>query len=72
MQLGLGDLTFYSMLSGHMLLWFGFMPFVTSLIGILIGSLITFRLVEKRGIFPGLPFPILLGLSLGFLSVFLF
>ncbi len=72
MQLGLGDLTFYSMLSGHMLLWFGFMPFVTSLVGILIGSLVTFSLVEKRGIFPGLPFPILLGLSLGFLSVFLF
>lgn len=68
-QMGLGDLTFYSMLSGHMLLWFGFIAFVASLVGILVGSLISFRMVERKGIFPGLPFPVFLGLGFAFISM---
>jgi presenilin-like A22 family membrane protease len=66
-QMGLGDLTFYSMLSGHMLLYFGFFPCLASLIGILVGCLLAFKMLEKRGMFPGLPFPILFGLTAGFL-----
>ncbi|MEM3699723.1 MAG: presenilin family intramembrane aspartyl protease [Candidatus Bathyarchaeia archaeon] len=66
-QMGLGDLTFYSMLSGHMLLYFGFLPCLASLIGILAGCLLAFKMLEKRGMFPGLPFPIFLGLTAGFL-----
>ncbi|MEM3760718.1 MAG: presenilin family intramembrane aspartyl protease [Candidatus Bathyarchaeia archaeon] len=66
-QMGLGDLTFYSMLSGHMLLYFGFFPCLASLIGILIGCLLAFKMLHKRGMFPGLPFPILFGLTAGFL-----
>jgi presenilin-like A22 family membrane protease len=66
-QMGLGDLTFYSMLSGHMLLYFGFLPCLASLIGILAGCLLAFKMLEKRGMFPGLPFPILFGLTAGFL-----
>jgi presenilin-like A22 family membrane protease len=66
-QTGLGDLTFYSMLSGHMLRYFGFLPCLASLIGILAGCLLAFKMLEKRGMFPGLPFPILFGLAAGFL-----
>lgn len=67
-QMGLGDLTFYSMLSGHMLIYFGFISCLASMIGILFGCLLSFRMLEKKGMFPGLPFPILLGLTLGFLA----
>ena len=66
-QMGLGDLTFYSMLSGHILLYFGFLPCLASLIGILAGCLLAFKMLEKRGMFPGLPFPIFFGLTAGFL-----
>jgi presenilin-like A22 family membrane protease len=67
-QMGLGDLTFYSMLVGHMLLNFGFFPCLASIIGILAGCFLAFKMLEKRGIFPGLPFPIIFGLTLGFLT----
>jgi len=62
-QMGLGDLTFYSMLSGHMLLYFGLVPCLASMIGILFGCLLAFKMLEKKGMFPGLPFPILFGLT---------
>lgn len=67
-QMGLGDLTFYSMLSGHMFLYFGIIPCLASIIGILIGCLLAFKMLEKKGMFPGLPFPIFLGLALGLLA----
>ena len=67
-QMGLGDLAFYSMLSGIMLFNFGLLSYFISLIGILAGSFITLVILEKRGIFPGLPFPVLLGLVGGLLS----
>ena len=72
-QMGLGDLVFYSMLSGIM--FFSFLPNVfptiAAVIGILVGSIITLFMLEKKGIFPGLPFPILLGLALGLGTGFL-
>jgi hypothetical protein len=66
--MGLGDLTFYSMLSGHMLLYFGLVPCLASMIGILFGCLLTFKMLEKKGMFPGLPFPIFFGLILGLVT----
>jgi hypothetical protein len=65
--MGLGDLTFYSMLSGHMLLYMGLVPCLVSIVGILAGCALSFKMLEKKGIFPGLPFPILLGLLGGML-----
>lgn len=62
-QMGLGDLTFYSMLSGHMFINFGFVPCLASIMGILIGCLLSFKMLEKKGMFPGLPLPIAFGLT---------
>jgi presenilin-like A22 family membrane protease len=68
-QMGLGDLVFYSMLSGSMLFNFNSLfPYFMSIIGILAGSFLTFMMLEKKGIFPGLPFPIFLGLAGGILA----
>jgi len=67
-QMGLGDLVFYSMLSGIMLFNFGLISCLVSLAGILVGSFLTLVMLEKKGIFPGLPFPILLGLVGGLLA----
>jgi hypothetical protein len=68
--MGLGDLVFYSMLIGTMFFSFtqSLLPITTALIGILAGSILTFYMLEKKGIFPGLPFPIMLGLAAGLLS----
>ncbi|MEM2972226.1 MAG: presenilin family intramembrane aspartyl protease [Candidatus Bathyarchaeia archaeon] len=66
-QMGLGDLIFYSMLSGHMLFNFGFYPCLVSIIGILLGCFTTFKMLHKKRIFPGLPFPILFGLTASFI-----
>jgi hypothetical protein len=69
-QMGLGDLTFYCMLSGRMF-FIGFLPCLASIIGILIGCLVSFFMLERRDMFPGLPFPIFLGLAAGFMAVLL-
>jgi len=70
-QMGLGDLVFYSMLSGSMLFNFGLISWLVSLVGILGGSFLTFAMLEKKGIFPGLPLPILLGLVGGLIASFI-
>jgi presenilin-like A22 family membrane protease len=67
-QMGLGDLVFYSMLSGIMLFNFGVVSCIVSFVGILAGVFLTFVMLEKKGIFPGLPFPVLLGLAGGLLA----
>jgi presenilin-like A22 family membrane protease len=69
-QMGLGDLVFYSMLTGAM--FFSFLPnlwpVVASIVGITLGSVLTFYALEKKGLFPGLPFPILFGLAFGLIT----
>ena len=72
-QMGLGDLVFYSMLMGVMFFSFqqSILPTIMAIIGILAGSIITFFALEKKGIFPGLPFPIMLGLAFGLIAGFL-
>jgi presenilin-like A22 family membrane protease len=68
-QMGLGDLTFYSMLAGLVLANVG--PILSivntvflaaSVIGIMAGVILVLKMLEKRGMFPGLPFPVFLGL----------
>ena len=61
-QIGLGDLTFYSMLTGMVLANAGLIFCAVSAIGIIAGVLLVLKMLEKRGMFPGLPFPVFLGL----------
>ncbi len=74
-QMGLGDLVFYSMLLGAVFFntfnLSGILPTILAIVGILIGSILTFFMLEKKGIFPGLPFPVMLGLALGLITGFL-
>jgi len=72
-QMGLGDLVFYSMMMGVMVFSFpqSILPTLTAVVGILAGSIITFFALEKKGIFPGLPFPIMLGLGTGLMTALL-
>lgn len=75
-QMGLGDLVFYSMLIGATFFYFigspwGILPCLVSIVGIMAGSVITFFMLERKGIFPGLPFPIMLGLAGGLITGFL-
>ncbi len=69
-QMGLGDLVFYSMLMGLMFTTFSasVFPALASVAGILVGSIATFYMLEKKGLFPGLPFPIVIGLAAGFVT----
>jgi hypothetical protein len=70
-QMGLGDLTFYSMLAAHALIFFGLWSSVSGMAGVLIGSFLSFKMLEKKGMFPGLPFSIILGLLGVFAAVVL-
>jgi hypothetical protein len=69
-QMGLGDLVFYAVLMGTMFFSFpsSILPAIMSLVGICIGVVITFFILEKREIFPGLPFPIAIGLAFGLIT----
>ncbi len=69
-QMGLGDLVFYSMLMGLLFKTFSpsLFPAVAGIVGILAGSVLTFYMLEKKGLFPGLPFPIVIGLAAGFVT----
>jgi presenilin-like A22 family membrane protease len=75
-QMGLGDLVFYSMLTGSMFFYFihssglplGVLPCLVSIVGIMAGSVITIFMLQRKRIFPGLPFPIMLGLAGGLIT----
>lgn len=84
-EIGLGDLAFYSMLSTHTLI-LGFqldflvadgllgaiIPCVCTTVGILIGAIITFKLLKKRPLLPGLPISVGLGILFYLLSLLMF
>lgn len=67
-QMGLGDLVFYSMLTAAMLRSFTWLSYIVSFVGIIAGSFVTLLVLEKKAMFPGLPVPILLGLVGGLLA----
>ena len=67
-QMGLGDLVFYSVLTGTMFINYSLTACLFSVAGILIGSYLTFLALERREVFPGLPLPLGLGIVLGVLA----
>jgi hypothetical protein len=71
-HVGLGDLTFYSMLVSRVLLSFGWTVSAAASLGVLLGSFLSFKMVEKKGMFPGLPLSILFGLLASVLAVLIF
>jgi len=60
-EIGLGDLGIYSMLVSLALDQFNLIASIASIIGIVIGSLLTLQLLKKRELLPGLPITTLLG-----------
>lgn len=60
-EIGLGDLGIYSMLVSLALIQFNLIACIASMIGIMIGSLLTLHLLKKRELLPGLPITTLLG-----------
>jgi len=71
LMVGLGDMIFYSMLVSNAMVNFGFLQYASSLVGILLGVYLTFKMLERRETFPGLPFAIGLGLALMYTSIYL-
>jgi presenilin-like A22 family membrane protease len=73
MQMGLGDLVFYAVLMSVMFFSFpnSIIPTIMSIVGICIGSLLTFLMLTKKEMFPGLPFPVAIGLTLGLITTLL-
>jgi presenilin-like A22 family membrane protease len=71
-HVGLGDLTFYSMLVSHMFLSFGWEACAAATCGVLLGSFLSFKMVEKKEVFPGLPFSVLFGLLASFIALLWF
>lgn len=71
LTVGLGDLVFYSMLASHSMLSFGLIPYASASVGIIIGTFLGFKMLEKRSTFPGLPFSLICGLGFMLSTVFL-
>jgi len=61
LEIGLGDLTFYSLFATHVLYNFGPAPAAAVALGILAGCQLSLKMLEKKKLFPGLPFAITLG-----------
>jgi len=71
LTVGLGDLVFYSMLASHTMLSFGLIPYASASIGIIVGTFLGFKMLEKRSTFPGLPLSLICGLGFMLITVFL-
>ncbi|MHA1220863.1 MAG: hypothetical protein ACTSQB_03950, partial [Candidatus Heimdallarchaeota archaeon] len=65
-ELGLGDLAFFGMLFSFALIKLGFFSAISAFIGVIIGAVITIKLLEKAKMMPGLPISIGLGLIFAF------
>ena len=66
-HIGLGDLVFYSFLIAHTTFYLGPLPALASIVGVSVGSFISFKLLEVEKMIPGLPISLTLGLILAFL-----
>jgi hypothetical protein len=72
MEIGIGDIAFYSLLASHALISTNsLLVWVFTTIGILIGAAWTLRLIRRNKILPGLPLSIFIGIALYWLSVFI-
>lgn len=63
LTIGMGDLVFYSMLVSNAMVSFGAVSYLGAVAGVVIGSYLGFKMLERREVFPGLPIAISLGLA---------
>ncbi|MEM3004622.1 MAG: presenilin family intramembrane aspartyl protease [Candidatus Bathyarchaeia archaeon] len=70
-EIGMGDIVFYSMLVSVALLDFGIPCYLLSSIGTLLGAFLGIKVLETRDYFPGLPLAISVGLFMMLTSALL-
>jgi presenilin-like A22 family membrane protease len=63
LTIGMGDLVFYSMLTSNAMVNFGTLSYLGAFAGVILGSYLGFKMLERREVFPGLPFAICIGLA---------
>lgn len=68
LTVGMGDMVFYSMLASNSMMNFGPPPFMAAAVGIILGAYLGFKMLEGRDMFPGLPFAVILGLVLMYVT----
>lgn len=72
MEIGIGDIAFYSLLACHALISTdSILVWGITTIGILIGALWTLRLIRRNKMLPGLPLSIFIGIALYWLGVYI-
>ncbi|HMF30810.1 MAG TPA: hypothetical protein VKK79_05325 [Candidatus Lokiarchaeia archaeon] len=70
MEIGIGDIAFYSMLASQSLISTNsIFVWAMTIVGILIGAAWTLRLIRKNKILPGLPLSIFIGIALYWVGV---
>jgi presenilin-like A22 family membrane protease len=63
LTIGMGDLVFYSMLVSNAMVNFGTLAYLGGSAGVVVGSYLGFKMLERREVFPGLPLAISCGLA---------
>lgn len=71
-EIGLGDLIFYTALNVRVIIDYSIISIVMTLLGVLIGLLITCKILEREHLVPGLPLPSLLAIAFLFISLIIF
>lgn len=60
-DLGIGDIVFYSILASHAMRFFGFSTAILTSILMMVGGILNLLIAHRLGSFPGLPIPLALG-----------
>jgi len=63
LTIGMGDMVFYSLLAMTALLFGGVASFLGAGLGIVAGTFLGFKALQRFEMFPGLPFSLLLGIA---------
>ena len=63
LTIGMGDLVFYSMLVSNAMVNFGALSYLGAFAGVVVGSYLGFKMLERTEVFPGLPLAICFGLA---------
>ncbi len=62
-EIGMADIAFYTMVPGVALVLSGFLAFIVVTAAVDVGMVLSFTVFRKSEVAPGLPIPILLGLT---------